>query len=177
MEWSRTGWKPWALTPEEVLLTWGHRTKEAVGCHGRHRRSQISLLCGFWWPLTPLRLGACSVPGEDAKKEKTSTRNAFLYQLFSWPQVITRSGLGKNAKICRPIGQDGAKLAAEDSAVGWSVLTGWCSPQTWSWPVTINHLHAAGSPMQKSRAELFCGSVVARDVSGAFTQTQRGTSL
>lgn len=58
------------------------------------------------------------MPGEDAKKEKTSTRNAFLYQLFSRPQVITRSGLGKNAKICRPIGQDGAKLAAEDSAVG-----------------------------------------------------------
>lgn len=58
------------------------------------------------------------------KRKKHPQRNAFLYQLFSWPQVITRSGLGKNAKICRPIGQDGAKLAAEDSAVEAYLLVG-----------------------------------------------------
>lgn len=52
----------------------------------------------FRWPLMRLRLG-CGVPGRDAKKEKTSARNAFLYQLFSWPQVMTRSGLQKNVAL------------------------------------------------------------------------------
>ncbi len=86
--------------------------------------AQILLLCGFRWPLSPLRLRVSGVPGEDAKKEKTSTRNAFLYQLFSWPQVMTSSGLGKNTKICCLIGQHGAKLAAEDSAVEAYLLVG-----------------------------------------------------
>lgn len=37
---------------------------------------------------------------------------------------MTSSGLGKNAKICRLIGQHGAKLAAEDSAVEVYLLVG-----------------------------------------------------
>lgn len=42
--------KPWALTPEEALLTRGHRTEEAVGCHVAtvgHLAYKFSLLCGF----------------------------------------------------------------------------------------------------------------------------------
>lgn len=65
------------------------------------------------------------MPGEDAKKEKTSTKKCvFVSTIFmttSNNQVWFRK---KNAKICRPIGQDGAKLTAEDSAVEAYLLVG-----------------------------------------------------
>lgn len=57
---------------------------------------------------------------------------------------------------------------------GWSVLTDWCAPYAWGWPATINHLRAARCKNSDLNS---CGSVVAQEVSKAFTETQNGRSF
>lgn len=41
--------------------------------------------------------------GGDKKRKKTSTRHAFTYQLFGWPQVTTRFGFIEKKKLQRQI--------------------------------------------------------------------------
>lgn len=92
------------LTPEEVLLTWCHCAEKAVRCHSCLWLTQAPLLffCGFRdpWHVLNREHAACHV-GE--KMEKPSTRHAFTYQLFRWPQVTTRSGFIEEKKLQRQI--------------------------------------------------------------------------
>lgn len=96
-----TGTGKAVLTPEEVLLTWCHCAEKAVRCHSCLWLTQAPLLflCGFRdpWHVLNREHAACHV---GKKMEKPSTRHAFTYQLFRWPQVTTRSGFIEE-KNCR----------------------------------------------------------------------------